>query len=108
MLLFYSLCTALNSLSGPIVVVVLFLMGESEAFNSSRLAGLSDFAVGVFALCTAFTFIFARQKPDGIITENLSDRVEIQPDDNVTTGSPTVDEILKDLGRQEQDDNNQL
>ncbi len=105
MLIFYSLCTALNSLSGPVVVVALFLMGESEAFNSSRLAGLSDFAVGMFALCTAISLIFVNEKID----DNAQDSVEMQPDDNVNNdSSPTVDEILKDLGKQEQDENNQL
>lgn len=105
MLLFYSLCTALNSLSGPVVVVALFLMGETEAFNSSRLAGLSDFMVGIFALCTAFSLISVHKKIEDNVIENTPDSIEMPPEDNAIYGnSPTVDEILKDLYRQEQDD----
>jgi len=62
-LLFYSLCAALLSLSGPAAIVSLYMLGETEAYNSSRLAGLTDFCIGIFALSTAISLIFGRKNP---------------------------------------------
>ncbi len=52
-LLFFSLSSALFSLTGPLTRVCMYLAGDGEAFRASQMAGWSDFALGVLALVFA-------------------------------------------------------
>ena len=51
---FLACAVAVFSLSGPLVRLVMYCLGDTEAFLVSRLAGLPDVAVGLVALAVAF------------------------------------------------------
>ncbi|MBQ9859677.1 MAG: hypothetical protein IJO76_03250 [Clostridia bacterium] len=51
---FLACSTAVFSLSGPLVRLAMYFVGDAEAFLASRLAGLPDVAVGLVALAIAF------------------------------------------------------
>ena len=59
-LIFYALCTMVTSLSGSIARVIMYFMSDEAAFNSGRLAGVSDFFIGILSLGLLATFIFAK------------------------------------------------
>lgn len=101
---FFSLCAALMSLSGTVTSVLLYMLGETDAYNASRLAGFVDFCIGVFALCTSVVLIFGSRPSDNgelktdeeDITAGAEEPGEsLQPEQKM----PTVDEILDDLRR---------
>ena len=52
-LLFFATATAIFALSGPLTRLCMYLLGDSEAYLASQLAGLPDFALGVLALVFA-------------------------------------------------------
>ncbi len=72
MLLVYSLCTVIMSLSGPITSIALYMTGETAAYEASRLAGFPDLGMGIFALCTALVLLFARTVPDDALPEETA------------------------------------
>jgi EamA domain-containing membrane protein RarD len=61
MLLIFSLCTVLLSVSGPLTSIAMFINGETEAYNSCRLAGFTDFGFGVLAFFVAIALIFSEK-----------------------------------------------
>ncbi len=56
-LLFFSTTTALFALSGPLTRLCMYLLGDSEAYHASQLAGWPDLGIGVLALTFAFTLV---------------------------------------------------
>lgn len=46
---FYALATAVFSLSSPVVRLIMFLLGDSTAYEAHHLAGVADFALGLVA-----------------------------------------------------------
>ena len=101
-LLFYALCTAVLSISGPITLIALFLQGETDAYNSSRLAGIPDLCIGIFAFCTSIALVFAHEKPQPEKTEDAAYREEEQAEQtNIYTEpeetGPSIDEILEEI-----------
>jgi hypothetical protein len=111
-LLFFALCTTLMSLSGPLTSVSLYMLGETEAYNASRLAGFHDLCIGVFALCTSVVLVFSHRKPDlqpefasEPIDDEITEYAEQEVSLNISESSniseqdttPTVDEILEEL-----------
>ena len=62
-LLFYALGTALMAISGPIARMIFYLIGEGDAYRAGQLAGLSDFAIGLFAAVMALYWVL--EKPEG-------------------------------------------
>lgn len=60
--LFLALGTAFLSLSGAFARVILFLLGNGDAYRAGQLAGLSDFGVGLLA--TAFSLYWLLSPPD--------------------------------------------
>lgn len=56
---FYAAATALFSLSAPLTRLVMYLLGDSEAYLSSELAGVPDVAVGLIAVAVAFGLVSA-------------------------------------------------
>lgn len=56
-LLFYAMSTVVLTLSGTLTRVGLYLTGDAESYQTVAMAGLSDFAVGVFALVLALSLI---------------------------------------------------
>ena len=75
MLLFFSLCTGLFSISGTVTRFVMYLIGSNDAYRASELAGFADFAVGVFAFCLACSQVIAvsRTRPDLSVDQLLED-----------------------------------
>lgn len=63
MLLVYALCTVLLSLSGTITKLVLYAMMENDAYQSCRLADLTDFGAGIFALFVVCSLVFVKPLP---------------------------------------------
>ena len=51
---FYACATALFALSGPLTRLAMYLLGDSEAYLASELAGVADVAVGALAAAVAF------------------------------------------------------
>ena len=86
MLLVYSLCTAIMSISGPITSIVLYMTGETAAYNASRLAGFPDLGMGVFALCTALVLLFARPIPAEELPEETAPADEAADGENREEG----------------------
>ncbi len=56
-LLFFSTTTAMFSLSGPLTRLCMYLLGDSEAYHASQLAGWPDLGIGVLALTFAYTLV---------------------------------------------------
>ena len=56
---FYALATAMFALSAPTVRLIMFLMGDSAAYEAHRLAGVSDFAIGLLALAMGVSLMVA-------------------------------------------------
>lgn len=86
LLFFFALMTALFCLSGPLTRLFLYLTGQGDAYNASRLAGVTDGVVGAFALLFAFLQAFGKTPP---VSEEAAPAEE--------TKQPTVDDILKEL-----------
>lgn len=63
MLFACGLCTVLLSVSGPIAGILLYMNGETAAYNSSRLADATDFGAGIFALVLTATLAFVKTVP---------------------------------------------
>ncbi|MDD3832886.1 MAG: hypothetical protein PHR18_03165 [Oscillospiraceae bacterium] len=121
LLLVYALCASLMSLSGTIASMSLFMLGESDAYNSSNLAGIADFGLGVFAFCTALSLTFAKEIDDAEepIIETQEDTADYQQEDiyqeDITQEeitreeitqeehSSTVDDILRELKKPDKD-----
>lgn len=109
LLLVYALAAALLSLSGSVASIALFMLGETEAYGSSNLAGMADMSAGVFAICTAFTMIFVHAESGPESLENDPISADSLPDQGEDAGDPeengndipTVDEILRELHRDE-------
>ena len=59
---FYALATAVFALSAPAVRLIMFLMGDSTAFEAHDLAGVSDFTVGLVALAMGVSLLKAQLK----------------------------------------------
>ena len=56
-LLFLSCSTAVFALSGPLFCAGMYLLGMGDAYKTTRLANLSDFAIGVLALVLAISLV---------------------------------------------------
>lgn len=86
MLLFFSLSTAFFSISGTVTRFVMYLIGSNDAYRASELAGFSDFAVGLFALCLACSQVIAAPRA----------RMPIQHTDS------SVEQLLEDIHKSEE------
>ncbi|HBT65994.1 MAG TPA: hypothetical protein DEB10_15160 [Ruminococcaceae bacterium] len=94
-LLICAFCTTILTVSGSLTSIILYMLGETEAYISSRLAGLPDLCLGIFAFCTAVCLVFARKilEPDQqeiSVADTVSDEQE-------SLGGDTVDDILNDI-----------
>lgn len=87
-LVFFALCTAMFTLSGTLTRFAMYLMNENFAFNASRLAGVTDFAVGIFALTFAWCYAFNKNK-EVSEPEVIDEPMETSLDD-------ILDDIYKD------------
>ena len=110
-----SLCTALFGITGPFTRLAMYMMGEEAAYKACQLAGPVDFAVGLFALCFAFSqaygTAFPAEAPEQLpadeaegITQDAEqgDIPEAEPEPPVAgekpeEAEPTVEDILKDI-----------
>jgi len=59
-LIFCALCTTVTCLSGSIARVIMYFMSDEAAFNSGRLAGISDSFIGILSLGLLLTLLFAK------------------------------------------------
>lgn len=87
---FLSCATAVFALSGPLVRLGMYLLGDTEAFLASRLAGLPDVAVGLVALAVAFAL------PQGEVagqSEPVSSEEDVEADADAAV-SAEVDLIV--------------
>ena len=87
LLFFFSLATALCCLSGPLTRLILFMNGQYDAYNASRLASPTDGLVGAFALLFAFGLAFGKRAAPG----------EAAPDTAGDEAAPSVDDILQQI-----------
>ncbi|MDD2362903.1 MAG: hypothetical protein PHH84_08135 [Oscillospiraceae bacterium] len=130
-LLIYAHCASLMSLSGTIASMSLFMLGETDAYNSSNLAGIADFGLGVFAFCTALSLTFAKKIDDveqpisetqeneagfqqeginqedeaGFQQEDINQEDVIEKEIIGKEHSSTVDDILRELKKTDDDIN---
>ena len=109
LLLIYALCTAVMSLSGPLTNLALYITGTITADNFSWLAGIQDFGIGAFALCTALTLVFGnpvREIPevDGAPEDILSGEAPLPLEEETKTEEPpTAEEVLREMYPEEKD-----
>lgn len=70
-MLVYGMTTVLFSLSGAFTRVILYFYGGAQAHAISRLAGIADFAIGVFALvlCWMLALACKRASLDAVVSE---------------------------------------
>jgi hypothetical protein len=61
LLMALSLCTVLLSISGPLTSIAMYLSKETEAYNASRLAGITDFGMGIFAAFVAVALVLSKK-----------------------------------------------
>ena len=92
MLLVYALCAAVMSLSGPVTAFAMAVSGQTAAFNACRMAGLTDFGMGILALSTALTLAFAHPVP----------AAEVPPEEAAAMNAPaqavpTAEDILREM-----------
>lgn len=92
-LLVFTLCTGMLSVSGTLTRIVLYLMGQGEAYAASELAGPADLAVGVFALLLGLAFSLPEKKAA------LPRPVAVTPP---AEGMPRVDDLLAPLQSNEE------
>lgn len=59
---FYAFATAVFALSSPVVRLIMFLMGDSTAYDAHALAGVSDFTVGLVAFIMGVSLLTATLK----------------------------------------------
>lgn len=76
MLIVYALCTMLLSLSGTVTKFTLYAMMEIDACQSCRLADLTDFGVGIFALFTVLALVFIKPLPKEESTAEPADSLQ--------------------------------
>ena len=108
-----SLCTAFFGITGPVTRLAMYMMGEEAAYKACQLAGPMDFAVGLFALCFAFSqaygTAFPAESPEPLPhspEESTLDLEETPPEPagEETVGEETaeeesrsVDDILREI-----------
>lgn len=68
---FFALCTVFLSISGAFARVILFLLGEGDAYRAGQLAGISDFAVGVLACVFALYWLFSSEPPEEVTAPDM-------------------------------------
>lgn len=76
--LFFAMGTVFLSVSGSLARVILFLLGEGDAYRAGQLAGVSDFAVGVLSVVLVLYWLLAPQVEEeffsgGTITEEIEE-----------------------------------
>lgn len=60
---FFAAATALFALSAPLTRLIMYLLGDSEAFLASELAGAGDMAVGLLAAAVSFGLAATPEEP---------------------------------------------
>lgn len=63
-LTFYAAGAALFGLSGPATHYLFQLVGNSRAYKATQLATITDFTLGLFALCLMFVLAFGKPEED--------------------------------------------
>ncbi len=97
MLVVYALCTVIMSLSGPVTSFVLYVSGRMAAYNAGSMAGITDLCMGIFALCTALTLVFAHPLPCAEEDEKGPEGGEPAGDTAEGGQTPSVEEILREI-----------
>lgn len=77
---FFAAATALFALSAPLTRLVMYLLGDSEAYLSNELAGVADVAVGVLAAAVAFGLASTPASTDQVGSEAEGSLAEDDPD----------------------------
>ena len=60
MLTFYAMGTAIFAISGPLTRLCMYLLGDTEAYLASHLAGVEDLAIGVMALAFGLALVYGQ------------------------------------------------
>lgn len=89
MLLIFALCTVLLSVSGPLTSIAMYVSGETEAYNSSRLAGFTDFGMGILAIFAAIALVFSKRQE--VLSEPVSVTDPMYPNDQMIREEPPAD-----------------
>lgn len=87
---FLALCTAFMSISGSVSRVILFLLGQGDAYRAGQLAGISDFAVGVLAIVLALYWLRSDEPEEVFDVDDESDDAEAE------SAEDTVEETEKE------------
>ncbi len=91
---FLALCTVFMSVSGSAARVILFLMGEGDAYRAGQLAGSADFAVGLLAGALAVYWLLVPRETASVTTDMPAEKeVALQEDESTIF----VAEVLKDI-----------
>lgn len=114
MTLLYALGALLFSASGYLSQAALYTVGETAAYNASKMAGITDLFVGIFALCAAWTMVYGRttgDEPPAPLPETAGDGLP-EPDAapapsaegavpaaEPADSDPTVEDILRGLNK---------
>lgn len=91
LLTFYALGTALFAVTGPLTRLCMFLLGDTEAYLASQLAGAPDLAIGVMALGYAAAWAYGSPRssePDAASDVSAAD----------VSGDADADSVPEDAG----------
>lgn len=101
-----SAITAMTGISSPLARLGLQMLEDTESFNASQLAGISDLAIGLLALGMTF-FLFAEEwdyePTEAEPTESLAELMEEQRYEQPTaiSATPITDQLLSELMEEE-------
>lgn len=93
---FYSMATAALALSAPIVRMIMFLMGDSAAYQAHHLAGLVDFVIGLTALAMGLSLMAATIKAQ-------EDADEVAPAPGMVEAGDLLTEELDEMDAEEEE-----
>lgn len=103
----YSAVAAMVGISSPLTRLGMHLLGDVEAFNSSQLAGVVDFAIGLLALGMTM-YLYREQSSDAAEDdeEEEADNAEynlFSPEDiSPESPTPVADRLIRELLSEEQ------
>ena len=97
-LVFYALGTALFAITGPLTRLCMFLLGDTEAYLASQLAGAPDLAIGIMALGYALAWAYGSprlpESESGVSGSGEDAEADVVGDsdaDSPAAGSPAED-----------------
>ena len=101
-----SAITAMVGISSPLARLGMQILADTESFNASQLAGITDLAIGLLALGMTF-FLFAQDWDNPLTDEespdSLADLVSDQQYEweNPISATPITDQLLAELMEEE-------